>query len=81
MTPMACMIDSAIVGPTNVNPRDRRAFESAIGSSNDPSQRATLPTSSRRFRYARAFAIADRIFARPLGLRTTTCLLGPAVGA
>jgi len=50
MTPMACMIDSAIVGPTNVNPRERSAFESAAGSSNVPSQRATLPTSSRSSR-------------------------------
>jgi hypothetical protein len=50
MTPVACMIDSAMVGPTNVNPRARRAFERATGSSNVRSQRATLPTSARSAR-------------------------------
>jgi len=63
-TPTACRIDSAIVGPTNVKPRERRAFESALGSSKVPSQRPTLPTSSRSSKYARAFEIVDRIFAR-----------------
>jgi len=66
-TPVACMIDSAIVGPTKVNPRDRRAVEKAAGSRNVRSHRATLPTSSRRSMYAWALAMAERIFA---GLRT-----------
>jgi len=58
------MIDSAIVGPTKVNPRDRRAVEKVTGSRNVRSHRATLPTSSRRSMYACALAMAERIFAR-----------------
>ena len=61
---MAWSTDPAIVGPTNVNPRARRAFDSAAASSNVVSHAETEPTSSRSARYARAFTIAERIFAR-----------------